>query len=123
MTQVGQTEETGPGFDDLIAGNSDLVTDSVVLTGGNYVRGTALGKITADSKFKQSVAADSDGSEDIVAVLAEDVDASAGDETGVIYINGSFNENKIALGAGHTLAAIKDDLAARGIFLKPAQTA
>lgn len=125
MTKVGITNEAGPGYDDLIAGAADLITDSVVVTGGaDLLRGALLGRVTADGSMVLSLSAASDGSEDPVAVLAEDAAVDTdGDQTAVVYIAGEFNENKITFGTGHTAASVKNVLAPSGIYLKPAQKA
>lgn len=106
--------------DSLIAGNAHLlVARTVTVTGGKYPRGALLGKITASGKHTLSASAASDGSEDVDLVLAEDVDASAGDKQALAYSRGDFAASAITLGAGHTLATVQEALRAKGITLLP----
>lgn len=105
--------------DELIAGELDRVTETVTLiTGENRTRGAVLGKITASGKWKLSAAAAVDGSEVPRAVLVKDCDATAADKDCSIYRTGEFSEAKLILGAGHTIASIREQLAAVGIFVK-----
>lgn len=115
--------KTAIEYDDLIAGdNVGPVTDgriTVVSGAGVLVRGTLLGKITTGGKYQTSLSGASDGSQTPVAILANDVDASAADVTNVlVYTSGEFNERAITFGAGHTAASTRDALRARGIHLK-----
>ncbi len=77
-----------------------------------------LGKVTASGKYRLSLSGSVDGSETPVAILAEDTDASAADKEGLIYEAGVFNERKLTIGTGHTLASIRDGLRDLGIHLK-----
>ncbi|WP_297525135.1 head decoration protein [Sulfurovum sp.] len=108
--------------DNLVAGTTQLVTDSVTIaSGAALTRGAVLGKVTADGKYKLSASAASDGSETAYAVLAEDVDASSTDVAGAaVYIKGEFNENALNFGAGHTADSVKPQLRTVGIFVKTA---
>lgn len=69
-------------------------------------------------KYKLSLAAAVDGSQTPEAILADTTDASAGDMVTNAYVSGQFNTNALTLGASHTVASIKEDLAARGIYLE-----
>lgn len=106
--------------DNLIAGQTSLVTDSVtVAASDSLVRGSVLGKITADGKFILSASAAADGSQTPSVVLAEDCDASVADVTNVaVYVKGEFNEKALTLGTGHTTATIKEPLRDVGIYTK-----
>ena len=53
-----------------------------VAQGAALVRGTVLGRVTATDKYIVSVRTASDGSQNPVAVLAADLDASAADARG-----------------------------------------
>lgn len=108
--------------DNLVAGDTQLVTDSVtIVSGQNIVRGAVLGKITTGGKFALSLSTASDGSETPYAVAAEDVDASGGDVTNVaVYIKGEFNAGALTLGTGHTADTAKNGLRAVGIYVKNA---
>ena len=104
----------------LIAGETSLVSDSVTLASGeNIKRGSVLGKVTADGKFKLAVDASTDGSKEPVAIAIEDVDATAGDVTNVgVYIKGEFNQRALIFGAGVTVDNSKDKLRDVGIYIK-----
>lgn len=79
--------------DSLIAGDFPIVTKSVTVAqaAGALVRGTILGKLTSGGKVVKQNTAASDGSENDYAVLAEDVDATAGDVVTTAYLTGEFN--------------------------------
>jgi hypothetical protein len=106
--------------DALIAGDADdLVSRKVTLISGqNLTRGAVLGKITASGKYTLALSASADGSQTPDAVLAQDCDASAGDAEAMIYISGTFIQEKLTIGAGLTTAGIRDGLQdKRGIIL------
>lgn len=101
MDQFGQNQ-FAPGMesslflpDQLIAGTLQLVTDTGIITGGTYKRGTVLGMVTASGKYKLSVKTATDGSETPVAILVDNVDASTADQNGGLYLMGEFNQNHI----------------------------
>ena len=69
--------------DQLIAGNAKLVSAPVTFVSGQVLaRGSVVGVITASGKYALSLSASSDGSQTPVAIVADAVDASAGDVTG-----------------------------------------
>lgn len=105
--------------DNLIAGTAiNMVTESIVLDTGNLKRGALLGKITATGKYVLSASAAADGSQTPVAILAEDADATAADQTTVAYLTGEFNTAAMTFGAGHTATSVAAGLRDLGIFLK-----
>ena len=107
--------------DQLIAGPLQLVTDTVtILTGdtATYKRGTVLGRITASGKYTLSLSTAEDGSEDPVAILVDDVDATAADVTAGVYLMGEFNATRITHDDSWTLADLKAALRPHSIFLK-----
>lgn len=106
--------------DNLLAGYSvPAITESIVVASGAGVlkRGTLLGKVTASGKYIVSASAAADGSQTPVAVLAEDIDATAADVTTVSYLSGEFNTAAITFGAGHTAASVKAGLRDLNIYL------
>lgn len=104
--------------DRLHAGDFPIRTRNVtIISGQNLVRGTVLGKITASGKYNKSLSAAVDGSQTPIAILAEDIDASGGDKTGVIYISGDFNQDALTIGTAHTIASITDGLRDLSIYL------
>jgi len=104
--------------DQLIAGGFPLITEMAVLDTGVVVRGHVLGKVTATGKLIISLAAAGDGSQTPYAIALEGADATGGDKNIVVALSGEFNEDKLTLGAGHTLASIRDGLRDKGIYLK-----
>lgn len=109
--------------DQLIAGPKQIVTRNVTLTGGPYVRGTVLGRITASGKYTIALSAATDGSQNPTAILADNADGSAADVFAGAFLEGEFNSNAVTLGAGVTLAAAQDALRPLGIHLKSSVSA
>lgn len=60
-----------------------LSRENITLTGGNYVAGTVLAKVTATGKYKQLAPAAADGTQTAVMILFDGVDASGGDKPGI----------------------------------------
>lgn len=105
--------------DNLIAGDFPIVTKQVTVNNGqNLQRGALLGRITVSGNVNLSLAAAGDGSEDPYAILAENVDASAGDKVGTAYLTGEFNEDAITFGTGHDAASVEDLLRVYQIYLR-----
>lgn len=71
------------------------------------------------SKYIKSLSAAVDGSQAPAVLLSEDCDASAGDKVTVAYFKGTFNENAITYGTGHTAASVREELRDIGISLQP----
>jgi hypothetical protein len=129
VTTVGENPQV-PSFsaqtfvpDQLIAGPKQIVTRNVTLTGGPYVRGTVLGKITASGKYTIALSASADGSQNPVAILADNADGSAADVVAGAFLEGEFNSNAVTLGTGITLTAAQDALRPLGIHLKSSVSA
>jgi hypothetical protein len=114
--------KTDFNHDALIAGDFPILTKSITVAhgAGSLVRGTLLGKKTADGKYLTSLSAAVDGSEVPVAILAEPVNAAAGDVVTTAYESGEFNEDRMTIGTGHTANSVRDALRAISIFLKKA---
>jgi hypothetical protein len=104
--------------DQLIAGTLQLVTDTGIITGGAYKRGTVLGVVTASGKYTLSVKTATDGSEKPAAILVDDVDASTTDQNGGLYLMGEFNQNRIIFDNSWAVPALKTALRPLAIFLK-----
>ncbi|SUX80796.1 Uncharacterised protein [Citrobacter youngae] len=130
MDQFGQNPFT-PGMksslfvpDQLVAGNLQLVTDTVTVSGGDYKRGTVLGMITASGKYTACLKTASDGSETPCAILVDDVHAAThGDQSGGVYLMGEFNQNRVTIDASWTIADMKTALRLQAIFLKDSNQA
>lgn len=109
--------------DQLVAGTLQLVTDSGIITGGAFKRGTVLGLVSASGKYTQCVKTAEDGSQAPVAILVDDVDASSSDQTGGLYLMGEFNQNRVTIDASSTIAEMKAALRLLAIFLKDSNQA
>lgn len=117
-TAEGFTSQGSTAPDSLIAGEYPRVTRMVTVTGGDWTRGTLMGVITASGKYTKSVAAAVDGSEVPDSVLDADTAAAGGDKTAAVNLTGEFNEALLVLGAGHTVASVRQGLRKIGIFLR-----
>lgn len=116
----GLTSQGDENPDNLLAGDFDRETRTVTIVSGTaaLTRGAVLGRVTASGKYNLSLAAAGDGSEVPEAILAEDADASAADVEAPVYLTGTFNEDAITIGTGHTADSIRQGLRDKGIFLK-----
>lgn len=111
-------------YDDLFAGHYPVITErAIILSGENLARGTALGKVTASGKLKLLDSALSDGAETPYAILGEDVDASAGDKVGLVYLSGEFSTSKLTFKSGQTAAGFKAGFRDKNIYLQTSQQA
>lgn len=90
------------------------------LTAGQvYAKGSVLGQVAANSKLKLAAAAAGDGSQNPIAVLNTDVDATAGDVTFDVMVSGAvLNPNALVLGVGTTLAVAQAALNGRGFAFR-----
>ncbi|WP_321367944.1 head decoration protein [uncultured Desulfuromusa sp.] len=107
--------------DNLIAGDFPLVTgDGTILTGQTLVRGTVLAKDSGNDN-KLVIVDSASGTASIqapVAVLAQDVDASAGDAVAPLYLAGEFTERSLTFGGTDTADTHRDALRDLSIFIK-----
>ncbi len=105
--------------DQLIAGNLQLVTDTVDIGGADpLVRGTILGQITATGVYVLSVKTATDGSETPCAVLVDNVSPAGATVRGGIYELGIFNQNRITFDSSWTVPELKNALRPFSIFLR-----
>lgn len=127
MTVQGFTDQGTLTHDNLLAGEFPRVSILATITGGSYIKGSILGKITSSGSYTLCIptasGATADGSQTAEAILAEDVDASDDDTQAVIYLTGEFNSAALTVGTGYTLAGITDTLRAKSIFIKTNQSA
>ncbi len=118
-----QAETYDSPVDNLfVTSNVPVESESIVVASGQGVltRGAVLGRITASSKGKLVDNAQTDGSQSIYAILAEDVDTTGGDVTSVVYLSGAFNSNALTFGGDDTAADHKDAARALSIYFKQA---
>lgn len=80
-----------------------------------FIAGT-FPRVTADGKLLLSLAAAVDGSEDVYAILGEDVDATSADKEATVYLSGEFRAAGLTFGTGHTAASTRDAARALGIY-------
>jgi hypothetical protein len=105
----------------LVGGDHPIRTIGVIIASGqNLLRGALLGKVTATGKFILSLSAATDGSQNPVGILGEDVNATAGDVASFEYVAGDFNSRKVTFGTGHTVASVREVLHGRSIYLHDA---
>ncbi|ELZ5051236.1 MAG: head decoration protein [Escherichia coli] len=105
--------------DQLVSGPLQLVTDTVKITGGKaYKRGTVLGVVTASGGYQLSVKTATDGSEVPSAILVDDVDATAGDVLGGVYLMGEFNGHRIIIDNSWTVETVAQALRPSSIFIR-----
>lgn len=106
--------------DNLFAGHVQPVNVGVeTITGGAaYTRGTVLGMITASELCKPVDNAQTDGSQVIYAILAEDTDATGGDVDAPVYYTGEFNSRKLTFGGDDTAADHRVAARKIGLFFK-----
>lgn len=71
----------------------------------------------AASKYKLSASASTDGSQTPDFILAQDADATSADVEALVYETGKFNWSGLTVGAGITLAAIREGLRHKGILI------
>ena len=120
-TRAGFQSEGTFTPDNLIAGDFPIRTKKVILVSGqNLARGALLGTITTGGKRTLCLTGVSDGSQTPREILAEDVDASAGDKEATVYISGDFNQDRIIYGASHSAATVSDFLRDLNIYLHKA---
>ncbi|BBD01845.1 head decoration protein [Sphingobium sp. YG1] len=102
----------------LLARTDGVTTRKVVILAGRVlVAGAVLGKITTGSKYVLSLSASSDGSQTPDMVLAQDVGASAEDVEAIAYETATVVASALTIGAGHTLASIREGLRVKGITI------
>lgn len=68
-------------------------------------------------EYIQSVAAATDGSQTPALVLAQDADASSASVEALAYETGTLVGTALTLGAGHTIASIREGLRDKGILI------
>lgn len=106
----------------LSEANGERSREVVVITGGNFKAGTVLGKISASSKYTAHDESASNGAENAVAILGYDVDASAGDANGVVFVRDCEVSDELLVMPDGIAAGDRDDaiasLATMGIVAR-----
>lgn len=105
--------------ENLLGAHPPIEINITLVSGENLSRGHVLGKVTASGKYAGYDADLSDGSESAVAILAEDTDASSGDENTIAYVHGEFQDAGLSWDdETNDKTAGLADLYAAGIFVK-----
>jgi hypothetical protein len=100
MTTFTEGRHNGEFIMSELPGNLSRDNVTIVSGAGVLVAGTVLGKITASGKYTTSLLASSDGSEDPVAILINDVDATSADVSAAIIANDAeVNKYLLTFGA------------------------
>ena len=90
-------------YDDLVLGGQHH-DGTGTLASGTLVRGTVLGRITASGDLVQSVQTATNGSQQAIAVLMHDADASGSPQGIQYYDGGDLNATKLIWDASWTAA-------------------
>jgi hypothetical protein len=99
--------------------NRVLCSQVATISGGQALpRGAVLGQVTATGAYVLATASASDGSQDPCAILADYIDASAGDVQGGVYVAGLFNADRIKLDDSLSLANVASGLRQHRIVLQ-----
>lgn len=106
-------------YDNLIAGDVDIVTEPIVIdVSQSVLRGDVL--VKASGKFKRAAAAVV--AADVVVVAAEDITTDASTTTASIgYKAGQFNANAMRFGGTSTFDDNHDALAEKNIYTVKAE--
>lgn len=119
-TQPGAKTSGPRAHPSFIRDYSFLVRRTVVIASGEGVlkAGSVLGQVTANSKYRLSIEAETDGSQTVDLILAEDVDATADDVTVGAYAACICAEGGLTFGTGHDADSTRETLRAKGIYLE-----
>jgi hypothetical protein len=111
-------------FDNLVLAGADIHTDILELKDGNsVVRGQVLARYTGTGDINKVAAYDSTGSNGLATafcIALEDKAASGADADICVYRAGEFSIGALtfANSGDSATVAVRNDLAARGIFVK-----
>jgi hypothetical protein len=96
-----------------------------IADGTDFIAGDGFTVTVAagSGKYKKSATASRDGSQVPAAILAQDCDATSGDEECLVFERGDFNERALTFGTGHTADTVRATLRALGIWLIPSTQA
>lgn len=112
------SEGTASAADGLLLGKYRSRKATVKSGAGVLTRGTVLGRVTATGKFLKSLSAASDGSEVPDAILLEDVDATSADKEAVVcFWAEAVDQDKLVIGASHTIGSVDLVFRKQSIFL------
>ncbi|WP_446469418.1 head decoration protein [Xenorhabdus stockiae] len=110
--------------DQLIAGQLQLVTDTVTIAKGNTLqRGAVLGQITGTREYTFCKKNATDGSQIPCAILVDNVDATESSASGGVYLMGEFNQHRLVYDESWPLPELTDALRKYSLFLRDSVTA
>ena len=104
--------------------NNRQITFKLIATGTDYALGDGFDITVAagSGQYKLVNSASVDGSQNPVAVLAEDMDATSAVRTVSVYITGEFVRSSLVFGGSDTYATHQDAMRARSMFCRDIQT-
>ena len=106
----------------MAGGNMPTEYDGAIIAKGNkYKRGTMLGKITATGECVITDATAKDGSEQLFAILTEDVDTTEATVSANVLYTGNVNAGALIVKTGETPIQYKDQGRKIGLFIRKAQ--
>ena len=107
-------------YDNLLAGGDCTVLEMGTIDETVEVkRGTVLGRVSSTNTYKICKDANADGSNIPVAILAEDLAASASNKDKYVYLSGNFNKSAVIFDAGvANKNKAKIELHSNSIFLR-----
>ena len=107
-------------YDNLLAGGDLTVLEiGTIDETGEVKRGTVLGRVSSTNTYKICKDANADGSNIPVAILAEDLAASASNKDKYVYLSGNFNKSAVIFDAGvANKNKAKIELHSNSIFLR-----
>lgn len=103
-------------YDNLFAGDAEVVTEVVTIKMGEVIPKFSIVAINPDGKGVTP--AKDDETLKLYGILAEDVNATDKDIKSVVYLSGEFNSNTVIVPKGRTLEDFKVGLREIGIYLK-----
>lgn len=95
-----------PGNDAWLLGDTFETDSGTLLSGQNLAEYTAIGRVTASGKLKQSVETATDGSEVVIGFIAEAVHADGADAPCNYYKGGRFNKDLAVIDASYSALQI-----------------
>ncbi|MFH5187118.1 head decoration protein [Paenibacillus sp. TAB 01] len=106
-------------YANLVVGSEPVVTTAVTLKAGRaYVAGSVIGLATADDKGSLVDSTKTDGTENVYGVLADNIDATAADAPGVVYLKAELNGAALVFGGTDTLDTHKQSMRNIGLYVR-----
>jgi len=107
-------------FNDFLMPGGDHEYEPFLIAGGQtLLRGSVLGAITATGKLTLSLSGASDGSQNPMAILCEDLDTTVNSNADVpfhVLVHGRVNPEALVFGTGATEANTKFAMRQMGLY-------